>query len=522
VTERTLAAVLRRTAHASPDTVAVVDGDRTVSYAQLDEDSDAIAASLLGLGARPGDRIGLYLDKSYEAITGIYGIMKTGAAYVPLDPSAPAERLRHIASDCGMTILISAPTKEETWPALTNDGGPIDNIVVPNGEPAGQLEGAAVHGASAIAGARPATAPDVSEGDLAYILYTSGSTGGPKGVMLTHKNCLAFVEWAVSRFDVSANDRVSSHAPFHFDLSTFDLFAAAVAGACVVLVPPSLSMWPVELRRFIESTGITVWYSVPSALTMLSLRGGVGPETCPDLRQILFAGEVFPTKFLRRLMEQLPHVRMANLYGPTETNVCTFYEVEETPATDEPIPIGRPIDDTEILLLDDDLGPVEAGDVGEMYVRGPTVMRGYWAGEETTNASLIDPDGRGLTYKTGDLARVDAHGDLRFLGRRDAQIKSRGYRIELGEIESRLNSHPDVVESAVSPVPDELATNLIRADVVGEVDEATLRRFLAEALPQYMIPDRFVFARSLPKTSTGKIDRQRLLEDSERKPFGER
>jgi amino acid adenylation domain-containing protein len=352
--------------------------------------------------------------------------------------------------------------------------------------------------------------------DLAYILYTSGSTGDPKGVMLSHRAALAFVHWAVDAIGVTCDDRLSSHAPLHFDLSIFDLFAAAAAGAPVHLVPAKASRFPVEIRRFIEDAGITVWYSVPSILTMLALRGGLEPVSVPTLRTVLFAGEVFPTAHLRALMQQLPSVEFWNLYGPTETNVCTAYRVPELPAGDEPIPIGRAITDDETFVVGDDDRIVTPGDVGMLYVRGGTVMSGYWNDPDRTARTLAPSRWhaplRDLAYCTGDLVRELPSGDYEFLGRQDLQIKSRGYRIELGEIETALHGHPAVLEAAVVAVPDDLVGNRLHAFVStrAQITERELLGACKSRLPSYMVPECLEILDALPKTSNGKLDRQTL------------
>ena len=515
--------LLHRSANSHPDRIAVEDADRSLTYAELEIRSNQFASLLADLGVSKGDRVGLYLEKSLESIVGIYGILKCGAAYVPLDPRAPAARLAYIAADCDLRVLVSGAEKAESWGELLEHGAPLEAIVVANAADLGPDV--------ALTGVKLLTARDVEaqntaapvvrigEHDLAYILYTSGSTGNPKGVMLSHLNALAFVRWAVERFEVGPKDRLSNHAPLHFDLSVFDLFAAAAAGAAVVLVPPELSVFPVQIRDFIEKKRITIWYSVPSLLSMLTLRGGMEGGEFPSLRTILFAGEVFPTKYLRQLMTLLPHVGFFNLYGPTETNVCTYYSVPALPEPKtEPIPIGRAIDGVEVFAVTDDGRIAEPGEDGELYVRGPTVMHGYWGDADRTERALVrNPVGRGhrhrdLVYRTGDLVRQRANGDYRLLGRRDHQIKSRGYRIELGDIESALYAHPSVVECTVVAVPDPLVTNRIKAYVVArdDLNEQDATRFCARRIPGYMIPEKIEFRESLPKTSTGKVDRQAL------------
>lgn len=512
---------LQASARRYPDRVAVEDRDRSITYSELEALSNQIAHHLIERGVRRGDRVGFYLEKSLESVAAIYGILKTGAAYVPFDPQAPPQRLAYIARNAGIRHLLTGVEKAEKWPALLQEGAPLDHLVVLNADEVseeGLPAGPAVSTRRDIA-ERQQSSPDVWQVhlDLAYILYTSGSTGDPKGVMLSHLNALTFVDWTVAEFGVTEQDRLSSHAPFHFDLSVFDLFAAAHAGATVVLVPSETSVFPIEVSRFIEGRGITIWYSVPSILSMMTLRGGLKGGDFPRLRTLLFAGEVFPTKYLRKLMQQIPHVRFANLYGPTETNVCTWYEVPPLdPERTEPIPIGKPIPNVECYVVGEDGQIVPRGQVGELWVRGSTVMQGYWGDPERSAKGLIPNPFAGpledRLYRTGDLVQEEEDGNYRFLGRRDAQIKSRGYRIELGDIESGLYSHPDVVECAVVAIPDEIITNRLKAFVVvrGDLGRDDLVRFLAGKVPAYMIPDTFEFRDVLPKTSTGKIERRAL------------
>jgi amino acid adenylation domain-containing protein len=499
--------------------VAVIDRDRSLRYEELESRANRLARLLSELGVEPGDRVGLYLDKSPESVVGAYAAMKAGAAYVPLDPAAPVSRLAYIADDCGLRALLTGAEKADRWDGLAEGGAPLETVVVLNADEAEMpLSGPTAVGLGAIQArddARPAT--EGIDRDLAYILYTSGSTGEPKGVMLTHRNALTFVDWAAGLVGVAPSDRLSSHAPLHFDLSVFDLYAAAWGGASVSLVPPEASVLPRELARFIEDAGITVWYSVPSILTALTLRGGLEPGDLPGLRAVVFAGEVFPTKFLRRLMGLLPRAAFYNWYGPTETNVCTWYRVPEMPEQeDEPIPIGRAIDNVEVFAVTEEGHIAAAGEVGELYVRGAAVTPGYWGDPERT-ARVVVPSPVGApgdtAYRTGDLVELLPDGMYRYVGRRDAQIKSRGYRIELGEIEAAILAHPGVVECAVVAIPDDEVTNRIRAHVVaGEaLTEADLSRHCRARLPKYMIPEVFDFSDELPKTSTGKVDRQALI-----------
>src|SRR5262249_1594633 len=354
--------------------------------------------------------------------------------------------------------------------------------------------------------------------DLAMLLYTSGSTGEPKGVMLSHRNVLAFVEWAAATFELGPEDRLANHAPFHFDLSTFDLFPGAPAGAAVHPPPPRIPPFPAAVAKAWTEQRLTVWYATPSTLVLLLTRGALADRDLSALRVLLFAGEVFPVKYLRELMSLAPRARYANLYGPTETNVCTWYEVPSPPADDRPLPIGRACSNDEGRVLDDGGKPVPRAGVGGLWGRGATVMQGYWGAPERT-ALVLQPIevSAGLTdlaYRTGDLVRERADGNLEFLGRRDHQVKTRGYRVELGEIETALHRHAAGDEAVAFAVPDHEITNRLRAVVVlrhGAIaDEADLKQFLSLTLPRYMVPETIEFRATLPRTSSGKVDRRAL------------
>jgi amino acid adenylation domain-containing protein len=513
----TIHELLSTTARTDGGAIAVVDGERKLTYAELDDRSNRLAAAMADRGVQVGDRVGLLLEKSLEAVVGIYATLKAGAVYVPLDDQAPVRRLAYIAKDAGIRCLIGSPARATTCRGLLAGGVDLQTIVGANDDGATAGERAASadvewlpwSAIEAFAPTAPAAALDPDS--LAYILYTSGSTGAPKGVMLSHANGLAFARWAAQEVGIETADRLSSHAPFHFDLSTFDLFSAACGGASVVLVPRELSVFPVMLARFIAEQEITVWYSVPSVLTALVLRGQLKDTPLPKLRTAIFAGEVFPVKYLKQLIELVPHCRYLNFYGPTETNVCTWHEVTPEDLATGELPIGSPLPGVQASILDRDGLPVSDGELGELVIGGETVMHGYWSDPQRTARSLTVKDGV-RRYATGDLVRRRADGALLFAGRRDMQVKTRGYRVELGEIEAALNALDEVVEAAVVAVPDETVTNRLKAFVVtGQpIDHAQLARLCRERLPSHMIPEQVEFRAELPKSSTGKIDRQAL------------
>jgi amino acid adenylation domain-containing protein len=521
---------LWRAAAASPEATAVVHDGDALTYEELATAAGALAELLITLGAGPGARVAVHLERSIGAVVALYAVLASGAACVPLDPDAPATRVATILRDCGVNLLVSETAKAGEWAPILDAGAPVTTVIVPATSTADVLgvpDGVNVIGAEALAtrvGTRPATS--VSPSDLAYLLYTSGSTGAPKGICLTHANVGAFVAWAASEFAVASDDRLASHAPFHFDLSLFDLYAAAHAGATVVLAPRGTSAFPRETARFIAEHHITVWYSVPWVLAQLAERGGLQVGDLPGLRAVLFAGEVFPHRPLQALRTALPDARLANLYGPTECNVCSWYEVpEDLAAIPDPLPIGRAIAGVDLAVVTDgaSVGP---GEVGELFVRGPTVMQGYWADPERTAAALVpnpweltetDRGRTGPWLRTGDLAEPLADGTLRFHGRRDDQVKHRGHRVELGDVEAAIAAHPAVTECAVTVVPDRRKDTRLVAHVVvgGGVTGAELRRTCAERLPRSVVPDEFHLVGTIPRTSTGKIDRRALASHTE-------
>jgi amino acid adenylation domain-containing protein len=507
---RTLDALLARSASQFPMLTAVEDTDRRrLTYRELDERSTALAERLRDDGVEPGDRVGIYAPKSLDTVIAIFGALKAGAAYVPVDPLAPPSRCAYILADCAVKALLVDEG------LLTGLRSVSDAFSPEDGGGAG-TSGCVLH-AVMPAWPEPSRAGQKVEG-LAYILYTSGSTGRPKGVMHSHASALSFIDWCSVEFAPREDDRFSSHAPFHFDLSILDLFVPIGHGARVVLIGEDLGKQPQRLAPLIEERALTVWYSTPSILRLLVEFGRLEQYRCEALRLVLFAGEVFPIKHLRALQARWPRPRYCNLYGPTETNVGTWHEAPATIPDDRtaPLPIGRPCSGDRTMVVDDSGRTVADGDEGELLIAGGSVMLGYWnLPEQNERAFRVDADGT-RWYRTGDVVRADTDGSLVYLGRRDRMVKRRGYRVELGEIESVLYRHPQIAEAALIAVPDEDSGVQLRAFLSwsGEAQpsQIALKRYAAENLPGYMVPDRFIVLPSLPKTSTDKTDYQKLRE----------
>jgi amino acid adenylation domain-containing protein len=517
--------LLSHAASQYPDQTAVVAGADSLTYRELDRLSDLLAGVLATSGVARGDRVGLFLPKSIGAIVGIYGVMKAGAVYVPIDPAVPAGRAAYIAANCGIRCLLTSGKKLDVVAEMIAKAAPLERVVLLDDAPASAPLTVPVTAWSEVL-ARPASPrpTDAIETDLAYILYTSGSTGVPKGVMISHRNSLTFVNWAHIAVGVTRDDRLSSHAPLHFDLSIFDLFVACKAGATLVLVPEGLSSFPFRLAEWIEKERISVWYSVPTILSLLVRSGDLARCRYATLRTIIFAGEVFPIKHLRDLMALIPNAVYFNFYGPTETNVITYYAVPPIPEDrTAPIPIGRACANMDVFAITDAGNKVERpGETGELYARGSFVAQGYWADNEKTQRHFVAnplPHGWGDTaYRTGDIVTLDDDGNFVFLGRRDDMVKSRGYRIELGEVETTLYRHAAVREAAVVAVPDAAIGNRLVAFVVvvdgNTADAEVLHEFCGNHLPRYMVPESIELREALPKTSTGKVDKVALARDA--------
>lgn len=495
-----------------PERIALVEpGQGHLTYAALDAASASVRDRLHALGVRPGDRVALCLPKTIDAVVLLLGIMRTGAAYVPIDVGSPAWRAAFVMSDCAVRCAFIDATVSEAIAEELRTLGATPHIVALTTPSLGH----AVSTWCAEQRVDPvADAADDSE-RLAYLLYTSGSTGTPKGVMITHRAAFAFVDWCSQQYAPTADDRFSSHAPFHFDLSVFDLYVALRHGASVTLLGEELGKEPQKLATVIADERLTVWYSTPSILAMLARHGRLDRLDCSALRLVLFAGEVFPIAALRMIMACWPTPAYHNLYGPTETNVCTAFALPRTVPDDQttPFPIGTTCAHYEARVADENGQPVTRGALGELLMRGPGVMEGYWNLPERTASAFITVDDV-RWYRTGDLVVENDDGCFTFHGRADRMVKRRGYRIELGEVEAAMLRHPDVRDAAVVATSSEADGTRITAFLTAQGDAKpsllALKQYAVTALPRYMAPDAYRWLDAIPLTSTDKTDYQSL------------
>jgi len=489
----------------NPDAVAAVDGNESISYRELDRRANQLAGALIRRGAGPEQRVVLCMDKSLRSLAGVLGILKSGAAFVPLDARLPQSRLDEILAEIEPAAILTENRSMQRFrsqpaPVLCLDSGSVSSIAQDGGRPA----------------------PRVSPDNLAYILYTSGSTGRPKGVAVEHRHVVCFLHSFRPHSDEAEPRRGTSVSALTFDVFVEEVFSCLCFGGTVHLLHPQQFLDPVDFARYLKEQRINTAYLYPDLLQpaarALKRLGGA-----PDFRTLITGLQAKKFGDLQPWRELSPALKIINAYGPTEvTYGATAYELSEAADPDADVPIGKPFANYSVYLLDAHGQPVPPGVVGEIYIGGPCVARGYWRRpEETHRAFLPDPFASqpgARMYKTGDLGRFRADGNLEFLGRADRQVKLRGYRIELGEIENALRSHPAVAVAAVSewePAPGDKALAAYVVPRKGtSLNKKALRSFLEQRLPQYMIPADWVFLDELPRSSSFKVDWRSLPKPS--------
>jgi amino acid adenylation domain-containing protein len=498
---RSLPELFSRSVARWPERPAVIDGEQVISYAALDEASSKLAGRLRALGVGPGDLVGLLLERSAGIPVAILATLKAGAAYVPLDPGYPPERLRYLATDAQVSVIVGDQDLVSHADLLRIPF--VDALALPD-EASGPLP-------SPPAGTDPA-----------YVIYTSGSTGNPKGCVISHRNVLALLRAAVPLFDVSPADRWALFHSFSFDVSVWELWAALSTGGATVTVPLRAAQSAPDLLDLIGRQRITVLGQVPSVFRPLAMaHADAGWPELP-LRYLVFAGEPVDLAVIRDFLDGCPGTppTAVNMYGPTETTVYATHQVLTRAflSGSAKSPIGPSLPHLNIEIRDEQGAVRPDGETGEMWISGEGVCDGYLNRPDLTAERFVTvsgPDGTARYYRTGDLARKLPSGTLDYLGRRDGQIKLRGYRIELGEVETALRSHSSVRDAAVTVVSTPAGARFLVAGVVlgapaPERPAAGLRQYLTGILPRYMVPDRYQVLDDLPRTGSGKLDRQAL------------
>src|SRR6185436_10749454 len=481
----------------TPGAVAVRFEEESLTYREVNERANRLAHHLRGGGVGPEVRVGVLMERSLEMVVSLLAVLKAGGAYVPLDPGLPAERLAYMLEDGAVLLVLVQGALREAVPTREGVGVLAVDALAERlaAEPAENVAGGA--------------GPD----SLAYVIYTSGSTGRPKGVMNQHRGVVNRLVWMQAQFGIGTDDVVLQKTPFSFDVSVWEFFWPLQQGATLVMARPDGHRDPAYLRDVVEREGVTTLHFVPSMLQPFV--EAVEAGRCGSLRHVVCSGEALPPALVRRFYDRFAGpVVLTNLYGPTEAAVDVSCWTCPRDGAEGVVPIGRPVWNTALYVLDAALRPVPVGIPGELYIGGVQVARGY-QGRAAMTAERFVPDpfsaqGGARLYRTGDRARWRADGAIEYLGRLDFQVKVRGFRIELGEIEAALRQAPGVSDCTVVAREDETGDRRLVAYIVGEAEVEALRDRLRRTLPEYMVPSAFVVLDALPLTANGKLDRKAL------------
>lgn len=479
---------LEASARRRPNAPAFKGKDSEVTYSQLNLRSKQIGSFL----AHRVDRqtgVLLFMDKGPLCLCAMQGIVRAGCFYTPIDPAMPKERMKLIVSVLQPSCIVCSSKHMDAARELADVEVFAEEDIPEEIDEEALLKAAQQH----------------LDNDLLYVLFTSGSTGLPKGVAITHRSVIDFIDWTSSTLPVDETCIFGNQAPLYFDNSVLDIYTSIRIGACVDFIPASLFSFPGKLLKYIEERGINTLFWVPSALANVASSGALD-QTVPALKNIFFCGEVMHCSTLNTWRKVLPNAAYVNMYGPTEiTDVCAYYIIDREFADTDSLPIGKACANTWVGLID-----------GEICVGGTCLSPGYYNAPQKTAEVFVQnplrPQIREIIYKTGDLGEYNDRGELMFLGRKDSQIKRHGYRIELGEIETALSSIPGIKKGCC--LFDSKTENII-SFYTGELDEKEITRALKKKLPKYMLPDIYVHKDSLPETGNGKMDRVRIRQEWE-------
>lgn len=497
---------LDRTAGRFPNKTALVDESGTLSFWEYRRKALAIASRLISEGVGLREPVVVYMKKSAKVLVSFLGIAYSGNFYSPIDVEMPASRVEKILEILQPQLVITTGDLKEQLRELGYSG---EYILYENIQPSKADEQIV----------QPVT-DRILDTDLLYVLFTSGSTGIPKGVGIQHRAVIDYIDWVTEEFSVAEKDAFGSQAPFYFDNSILDIYSTLKTGATLYIIPKELFSNPVQLLEHLKEKRISTIFWVPTALIMVArLRALKKVDMKETIKRVLFAGEVMPNKELNQWREALPDAVYANLYGPTEITVdCTFYKVDRAFSDSEPLPMGKPMRNTEILLLDEQdrlIGPETPDVAGELCVRGTCLSVGYYKNPEKTREAFVqnplNDRYEEKIYRTGDLAAYNQYGELVYIGRKDFQIKHLGNRIELGEIETAVSSFEDIDRCCCAY--DQKHSRIVLFLVSGsQITRAEMQARLSKLLPEYMIPEKVVQLEEMPLNANGKIDRNGLKE----------
>ncbi len=490
-----------------PEKPALIDEEGSVSYHAYKQKSLAIARAIIenNTGGRHKP-VAVYLEKSAKMLVAFIGVAYSRNFYSPIDVDMPGVRVEKILETLQPQIVI---TTEELKVSFERYGYEGKYLIYDKIWPRSDDEDFV----------RPVS-NRIIDTDLLYVLFTSGSTGIPKGVGIRHCSVIDYIEWVTDEFHITSEDSFGNQAPFYFDNSILDIYSSLKTGATLYIIPQHLFAQPVLLLEYIRENNINTIFWVPSALIAVAkLRALRNVDLTGTLKRVLFCGEVMPNKQLNFWREHLPDVTYSNLYGPTEiTDACTFYTVDRTFADDDPLPIGKPMKNTEILVLDDNnklISPQNQGVIGEVCVKGTCLAVGYYRNPEKTAQVFVqnplNSKYEEKIYRTGDLAVYNEYGELIYVGRKDYQIKHMGYRIELGEIETAAASFDDILRCCC--LYDHTKSKIVLfVESDKELTKSDLNMRLANLIPEYMLPGAVKRIPSMPLNANGKIDRKALEE----------
>lgn len=492
---------LKQTIIKFPDKVAIQDNLGSLTFLELDNISNTISKEIINSNLLFRKPIAVFLPKNRWSIVSFVGVFKSGNFYVPMDVKAPSNRLLKIFDTLETPCIITNHEYKNLIPSSYNG-----KIIVVEDVICNVLEQKDYQNLEKIAN-------QIIDLDPIYSIFTSGSTGNPKGVLISHRGVIDYINWAIKTYEITEKEIIGSQAPFYFDNSTLDIYLMIFKGAKLVIIPEDKFMFPINLIEFINLNNINFVFFVPSVLVSISNFKVFDVILPITLKKILFAGEVMPNKHLNYWRKFLPDLMFSNLYGPTEITVdCTYYIVNREFKDNEPLPIGIPCRNSDILILNSDDKLVNEGEVGELCVRGSSLALGYYKNPEITNLSFVQNplhnDYNDIVYKTGDLVKYNERKEIIFLGRKDSQIKHMGYRIELGEIENAISGIDSVNNSCV--LYDDNKKQIV-AFYIGDIKISTIRKQLMISLPKYMIPTKWNQQEKFPYNVNGKINRTELI-----------